>query len=223
VTSISDWLIDSGYSAHTTNCIDNFTGPLEQYETLVEVANGGTILVSHRVTVDVMIRNEYRSEEIQRLAHQSMIGVSFAASRHQEQNGMSEANWKHVRDLAYMCLNEPKMDESFFPLSLEHAWKLHAALPHKTLTKTNGKVQCPLGVFTGRSVNVSNFRVLFCPVVMTYDKIIVSRAHPRKERIRVNKNVRQAWLEVFNRKNSSQRGLRGIHVGFPRHSPGYLV
>jgi hypothetical protein len=59
-TSISDWLMDSGCTAHMSNCFEDFIGPLEPYETLVEVANGGVIHVSHRGKTKVYIRDIFR-------------------------------------------------------------------------------------------------------------------------------------------------------------------
>jgi hypothetical protein len=97
----------------------------------------------------------FRSEESIKSARKSHIEVTFAAPRHQEQNGISEANWRNVRNLAYACLNEAKMDMSYFPLALEHAWKLHAVLPHIALPKTNGEVQCPLHVFRDKPVKAT--------------------------------------------------------------------
>jgi transposase InsO family protein len=38
----------------------------------------------------------FRSEEIIQLARQSNINISYAAPRHQEQNGICEASWKNV-------------------------------------------------------------------------------------------------------------------------------
>jgi hypothetical protein len=59
-TCISDWLIDSGCTAHMSNCLEDFIGPLEPYETLVEVANGGVTHVSHRRKSKVYIRDIFR-------------------------------------------------------------------------------------------------------------------------------------------------------------------
>ncbi len=101
----------------------------------------------------------FRSNELSQLARDSNINVSFAAPRHQEQNGICESNWRNVRNLAFACLNDAKMDMSFFPCALEQAWKIHSVLPHKALTKVDGTVQCPHGVYTGAAVSVSNFRV----------------------------------------------------------------
>jgi hypothetical protein len=52
---------------------------------------------------------------------------------------------------------------------------------------------------------------------MTYDSVFVSN---RKNERGQGKRSR---LEALNRKNNPQRGMRGIHVGVPRNSKGYLV
>jgi hypothetical protein len=59
VTSIADWLIDSGATAHMTHCIDDFNGDLKPYESLVETANGGVIHVTHRGSVDIYLNDVF--------------------------------------------------------------------------------------------------------------------------------------------------------------------
>jgi hypothetical protein len=110
---------------------------------------------------------------------------------------------------------------SYFHSALEQAWKIHSVLPHKALTKTDGTVQCPLSVYTDGPVSVSSFRVMFCPVVMTYDHVNTTKSNARTETIETNANTPRTTS--LNRKNNPQRGMRGIHVGLPRHSTGYLV
>ena len=159
----------------------------------------------------------YRSNEFTRLAAEANIKLSFAAPRHQEQNGICESNWKNVRNLAYALMNHAHVDMKFFHFALQHAAKIHAILPHRALTKEDGQVQCPSGVYLGSTINISDFRVLFCPVVMTYDSVFVSN-QGNKESSR-----RQPRLQHMNRKNNPQRGMRGIHVGVPTNTRGYLV
>jgi hypothetical protein len=45
-----------------THRYEAFNGPLEPYETLVEVANGGVAHVTHKGTVDVLISDTYNPE-----------------------------------------------------------------------------------------------------------------------------------------------------------------
>jgi transposase InsO family protein len=59
VTSIADWLIDSGATAHMTHYIDDFNGYLKPYESLVETANGGVIHVTHRGSVDIYLNDVF--------------------------------------------------------------------------------------------------------------------------------------------------------------------
>ena len=48
----------------------------------------------------------FRSEEFRRLTANYNIKVTFAAPRHQEQNGIHEANWRNVRNLAFAMMNQ---------------------------------------------------------------------------------------------------------------------
>ncbi|KAG7371221.1 hypothetical protein IV203_019791 [Nitzschia inconspicua] len=82
------------------------------------------------------------------------IKVSFAAPRHQEQNGIHEANWQHIRNLAFAMMNQARVPKKFFHCAFEHAWKVHAVLPHRALTLADGKVQTPLGVYEGKPVGI---------------------------------------------------------------------
>jgi hypothetical protein len=59
-TSISDWLINSGCTAHMSNCFDDFIGPVEPYETLVEAANGGVTRVSYKGKPKVYISDLFQ-------------------------------------------------------------------------------------------------------------------------------------------------------------------
>jgi hypothetical protein len=93
----------------------------------------------------------------------------------------------------------------FFHFALEHAWKLHAILPHSALTKTDGTDQCHLRVYKGEQVVLHNFRVLFCPVLM----MIITNVRVKDKH--TGKPVTLTWA------------LRGIHIGLPRHNSGWLV
>jgi hypothetical protein len=103
------------------------------------------------------------------------------------------------------------MDTSFFHLAMEQAWKAYSILPHKALTKTNGETQCQFTVYTGRLASASTFRVMFCPVVFTYDNIVVSRGHAKRNTVGT-KGANQPRLETLNRKNNPQREMIGVEA-----------
>ena len=56
----TDWLIDSGCTTHMTPEGSDFVGPLEEYHTLVEIANGAMVEVSKRGTVKLRINDFFR-------------------------------------------------------------------------------------------------------------------------------------------------------------------
>jgi hypothetical protein len=58
-------------------------------------------------------------------------------------------------------MNDAHVDMPFFPLALKHAWKVHAVLPQKTLTKANGISKCPHNVYFNKTASISDFKVLF--------------------------------------------------------------
>jgi hypothetical protein len=52
VTSVTDWLIDSGATAHMTPSKEDFNGTLTPFDSIVETANGGIIRVTDRLCFD---------------------------------------------------------------------------------------------------------------------------------------------------------------------------
>ena len=149
----------------------------------------------------------FTSKELREWAESYHIKLSFASPRHQHMNGINERWWQSLRNVAFGFLNDGQMPMSFFPFALDHAWKVLAALPSRALTTPDGKTRCPLAAYLGTdSVNIGQFRVLFCPVVMTNQDQIREKRKP-----------------VLQRRNNPERGQRGIHVGIPRNQPGWLV
>jgi transposase InsO family protein len=137
----------------------------------------------------------FTSSTLRDVVRHCNIKISFAAPRSQHQNGIHEGNWKNVRNLAFAMMNQPRVPMKFFHFAIEQAWKIHAVLPHRALTKTDGK---------------RNFRVLFCPVLMMITNVRLKNKHTRKH-------------VTLTTKNHAQRALRGIHIGLPRHNSGWLV
>ena len=93
----------------------------------------------------------------------------------------------------------------YFDLALEDAWKVHAVLPIKNLTRGK-QILSPYEYFFGVKPSIKKFRVPFYPCVMN--------AGPKELK---------TTGSMINRKNHLERGIRGIHVGLPRGSAGWLV
>ena len=90
-------------------------------------------------------------------------------------------------------------------MALEHAWKVHACLPIKSLLKDDKPIS-PYEYFYGIKPCIRRFRGLFCPCVVKIDQR--------------HDSITDATL---SRKNSPERGIRSIYVGLPQNSAGYLV
>jgi hypothetical protein len=104
---------------------------------------------------------------------------------------------------------------SLVPLVLGGAWKVHSVLPHSALTKEIGISQCPHNVYFNASI--ADFKVLFCPAVMTYDSNLVSNRQFNDSSYKGHR------LEALNRKNNLQRGMRGIYIGLFRMSKAFMI
>jgi hypothetical protein len=157
----------------------------------------------------------FRSEEFTKLMSDAGVRVTYAAPRHQEQNGICESNWQNIRKLAFAFMNDAQADQSFFPMALEHARKVFATLQYTALTRETGDSQSPHLVYFGKPARVADFKVFFCPVIMN-DNTLVRNTHDTG----ANKRPR---LERLNRKNNSQNGLRGMHVGLSRDSRTFMI
>ena len=64
----------------------------------------------------------------------------------------------------------------------------------------------PYELFFGTKPRICRFRVLFCPCVVNVDQ---------RQDMDIGTQL--------NRRNNPERGIRGVHVGLPRNSAGWLV
>ena len=142
--------------------------------------------------------------ELTELLTEHRIRGTFAAPRHQEQNGICERAWQSVREIAFKMMVHAHVPDEFFDFALEHAWKIFNCLPIRDL-QLDGKPCTPLEAYTGRKPHLARFRVLFCPCVIGMGP------------------ANQGRGPIVRRNNCPERGIRGIHVGLPRYQDGWLI
>jgi hypothetical protein len=140
------------------------------------------------------------------------IHGTFAAPRHQEQNGICERTWQSVRDIAFKTMVFAHVGDEFYDFAIEHAWKVFNLLPLRDLVDENGDPCAPIGAYLGTKPKLCRLRVLFCPCVINNGKTRGPQDpdDPKKPR-KVNK-----------RANCAERGTKAIHVGLPRYQNGWL-
>ena len=132
------------------------------------------------------------------------IKVEAAAPEHQEMNGICEAKWREIHNTANTLLNTARLGGAFFHHA--HAYAVHIvnSCPAKNVTDSDGIPTTPFNYSYGRKPSLANFRVFGCPV---YFK--------RYEPTFRNK--------LITYKQQLQRASRGIFIGFPENSAGWLV
>ena len=132
------------------------------------------------------------------------IKLEAAAPEHQEMNGICEAKWREVHNTANILLNNARLGGAFFHHA--HAYAVHIVnvCPAKNVTDINGIPTTPYQFSYQRKPSLANFRVFGCP---TFFK--------RYEPMFRNK--------IITYKQQLQRASRGIFLGFPDNSAGWLI
>jgi Reverse transcriptase (RNA-dependent DNA polymerase) len=171
--------------------------------------------------------------------HKSPIRIISAAPHHQEQNGKAEAGWRHVRLIINKLLSHASLGPEFFDVALAYACSIKNVLPLKGVQTTANSMPAssqttakgarnkskhpthnavrvsdalvsPYQLYFGRRPPIRRFRIFGSPCV--------SKVYRRSNRDHVAVQTKH----LVDR-NIFQRGVRGIFVGFPTNSAGYLI
>ena len=132
------------------------------------------------------------------------IKVEAAAPEHQEMNGVCESKWREVHNTANTLLNTARLGGAFFHHAHAYAVQIINACPAKNVTDSNGIPITPFEFCYNRKPSLTNFRVFGCP---TFFKRYEPRFNNR----------------LITHKQQLQRASRGIFLGFPDNSAGWLV
>ena len=132
------------------------------------------------------------------------IKVEAAAPEHQEMNGICEAKWREVHNTANTLLNTARLGGAFFHHAHAYAVQIINACPAKNVTDSNGIPITPFEFCYDRKPSLTNFRVFGCP---TFFKRYEPKFNNR----------------LITHKQQLQRVSRGIFLGFPDNSAGWLV
>jgi hypothetical protein len=132
------------------------------------------------------------------------IKVESAAPKHQEMNGICESKWKQVHSLANTLLNNARLGGAFFHHAHAYAVDIINVLPAKNIVDKDNNPTTPYHLCFNRKPRIKNFRTFGCP---TYFK----RYTPSK------------GSKLITPKQQIQKASRGIFLGFPRNSAGWLV
>lgn len=137
---------------------------------------------------------------------------TFAAPRHQEQNGICERAWQSIRNIAFKTMAHAHVGDEFYDFAIEHAWKVFNMLPIRDLLDDEGNPTAPISTYKHKKPMLSRLKAMFCPCVINNgaNKRPKDPDHPKRPRA------------VNTRANCGERGIKAIHVGLPRYQNGWL-
>ena len=146
--------------------------------------------------------SEFRSDTFRKWCGENSIRFTTAAPKHQEQNGLVERHWATITKMANTMLLHARLNKKFFYYAAKYAQRVHDVIPVKDLIDDKGLPTTPHFLLSGSKPNVKHFRVFGCPAVF--------KKYEFSDKGRRTKN------------KFSQQGVRGIFVGFPVDSAGWL-
>ena len=158
--------------------------------------------ISHLTHIRSDAGSEFRSDTFRKWCSDNKIQFSSAAPKHQEQNGLVERHWGTICKLANTMILHARLNRKFFYYAVLYAQFIHDVIPVKDLKDDTGSPTTPYFLATKLKPHVRHFRVFGCPAV--FKKYDFS-----------NQGKRSA-------DKYSQQGIRGIFVGFPTDSAGWL-
>ena len=145
---------------------------------------------------------QYTSTEFRSFCREHSIALSLAAPKKQYQNYYAERTWQTVHSMARAMLVHARLPDTYLFHSIRYACEVFAVLPVAGLYTHDQQPATPTQLFTGQKPIVSHFRVFGCPVV-------------------IKKHV--ARVDGKSLQKQTQRGVRGIFIGFPDNQKGHLV
>jgi Integrase core domain len=151
---------------------------------------------------------QFTSEAFRAFALDHGVALRLAAPEHQNQNGIAERRWQHVRLIAFKMLSHARLPNTYYNFALQYAWMISNVLPVKGDTSKEGDVVKPCTPFEkyyGKLPQVGKYRVFGLPVLV---KVYKQESIDGK---------------ALHSRNIVQRGIGGIFVSFPTNQAGWQV
>ena len=193
--------MESISTSHTIN-------RLQHYQTNYKTGNFEYINIC-KIKADT--GSQFVSDEFQSYCAKKGIILSIAAPTHQEQNTLAKCTWQTVAEIMHSNLVHAHLPDTFAYYAAKYAAEIF-----KGARFPDEKQWTPYELFHEQKPHVSLFRIFGCPCVAKTFSValndITNTAH-----ISIRKRQRNNI-----RNHTSQRGVRGIFLGFKYmfHLPG---
>ena len=165
------------------------------------------IHITNRIQAD--FGTVFTSSTFQQFCINNKFKLTLASPKHLEMNSILERTYQSIALIKNSLLVQARVDESFTYFGLRYACEIFSTIPIRTLRKDN-RLTTPYELYHNTKPNIKRFRVLFCPCVF---KKYTATTHDHNNKL----------IHINVQKRFSQRGARGIFIGFDHHTPGYLI
>ena len=150
----------------------------------------------------------FTSESCQNFCINNKFKLTLALPKYLEMNPILERTFQSLALIKNSLIVQARVDETFTYVALQYACEIFSIIPVRSLRKNN-RITTPYELYHSCKPRIKRFRVLFCPCVI---KEYTASIH--------DNNNKQLNINVSKR--FTQKGIRGIFVGFDHHTPGYL-
>ena len=140
--------------------------------------------------------SQFTAQEFRDACANSHIALSLAAPKHQEQNHYAERTWQTVNNIADRIMVHARLPPTFKYFAVLYAICIFNVTPVKYLRGPKGNPITPFEYFHSKKPLIQHYRVFGCPVVFRKWTIPAPDGTSRENK-------------------TSQRGVRGIFIGFP--------
>jgi transposase InsO family protein len=195
-------LVDA-YSRYT--CIygmrDKSTGTVIDTLTRYQADHGYTSQYGYmnieRIRADA--GTQFTSTEFKQHCWVAGIQLILAAPKKQYQNHLAERTWQTISTMSRSLLVHARLPDTFMFNALVYTCHIFNILPVKGLLDESGNVSTPYTLFHGEKPRINHFRVFGCPVV-----------------------ARKWSTPHTTSSKQTERGIRGIFLGFDYNQKGYV-
>jgi hypothetical protein len=153
-----------------------------------------------RIKVDA--GSEFTSGPLKQFCTENQINPSLATPKRQDNNHIAERAWQTIHRMARSMLVHARLPDQYHFHVIRYAASVFNILPVKNLDNANGDIASPHELFCGNKPLISQYRVFGCPVVA------------------------RRWVVTVDGRETihcTEKGIRGIFVGFPPNQKGYLI
>jgi hypothetical protein len=146
--------------------------------------------------------SQFTSTEFQNFCRTERIHLSLSAPKKQSQNHLAKRSWQTINRMDQSLLVHAHLPDQYHYHAVLYATSIFNVLPIKDLFTTTGAPSTPYYLFTDNKPYIAHYRIFGCPIIA------------------------KKWLLSSHGQTltkQTERGIRGIFIGFPSNQKGYLI